>query len=164
MNYSGLPIHTQSMKLIKFWLRISGNSREKMHYGNVVNIANYSIWDCDWVFIGIPLPNFMPHESVYLKAYLVGILSFWDWSTRKFKLLRNDFYAKSDVVAGLRKFGEFWGSTTDFQSSEFATTASCPCILSIITGKLECDEYTTEDSLYIAKILAEINSQIGAKV
>mgnify|MGYP001801914629 CR=1 FL=1 len=84
------------------------------------------------------------------------------------------FLCKSDVVASLSESGEFWGSTTDFSKLWIHCQSFMPiyfillafniCILYIITGKLECDEYTTEDSLYIAKILAEINSQIGAKV
>ncbi|XP_067940128.1 trans-1,2-dihydrobenzene-1,2-diol dehydrogenase-like [Watersipora subatra] len=34
----------------------------------------------------------------------------------------------------------------------------------IRAGKLECEEYTPADSLYIAKILEEINKQIGSKM
>ena len=41
MHYFGIPRHTQSMITIGFWLSISGNSSEKLHCGNVVNMPNW---------------------------------------------------------------------------------------------------------------------------
>ena len=39
MQYYGSPGHTQSLiSFIWFWLSISGNSREKLHCGNAVNM------------------------------------------------------------------------------------------------------------------------------
>ena len=45
MHTFGNPRHTQSMIAdIWFWLSISENSSERLHYGNVVNMPLLCIW------------------------------------------------------------------------------------------------------------------------
>ena len=40
MHHFGIPGHTQSMVAYIIWLSISGNSSEKLHCGNVVNMLH----------------------------------------------------------------------------------------------------------------------------